>query len=194
MVAEYWSEAAWDELLDFNAQEFPDCSLPALERIAALRNEASRASVSGTAEILAATRRRLAQAPASEFELGLLADLLRTVRLRLEQLFGEALAPELQANWPALVALVAQTPETFRQLASLVGLALRRMAETAPDVALTCALDIAGKAVASIVTPDLHTVLEAAERWLPSAGPSAAVAAREALEKWRKAFPGLFHA
>jgi hypothetical protein len=194
MVAEYWSEAAWDELLEFNAQEFPDCSLPALERIAALRNEASRASVSGTAEILTATRRRLAQAPASEFEMGLLTDLLRTVRLRLEQLFAEAPARELRANWPALVALVAQTPESFRQLASLVGLALRRMAETAPDAALGCALDIAGTAVASIITPDLHAVLDAAESWLPGAHAAEAAAAHEAMEKWRKAFPGLLHA
>ncbi len=189
MMAEHWAEAAWGELLDFTAQPFPDGSYPALERIAALRNEASRASVSGAAEILASAAQRLAQAAADAFEQRLVDDLLRTIRMRLEDLWAQAGAAELTANWPALLALVEQSPETFRHLARLVGRVLRRLSEVSPGTALEHALDLAGTTTARVIAPDLQTVLDAVERWLPRADPASSTSFRKTRDRFRAAFP-----
>ena len=191
MVAEHWSGAAWCELQDFTSQEFPDCSFPALERIAALRNETNRASVSGVAELLALAERRLEPAPTDEFENHLLADLLGTIRLRLETIWSKATEAELTNAWPALVALARKSPRAFGYTIPLVGLVLRRVASTSPAAALRLGLQIGGAETVRAIASDLQAVVDATERWLPRADDAESQAAAKVLERWREAFPGL---
>ncbi len=191
MVADYWTEAAHAPLQDFVLQDFPDCSLPALERIAALRNDTNHASVSGAAELLATLERRVEQADADEFEQLLLSDLFRTIRMRLEQIWSRATESELTADWPALVALVRKSPTAFQHTIPLVGLVLRRLASTTPPTALERALEISGKPAARAIRADLRAVLNAVEAWLPQADIAERQRLDQALAKWPKAFPGV---
>ncbi|MFH0982964.1 MAG: hypothetical protein V2A79_15700 [Planctomycetota bacterium] len=164
MVAEYWTEAAYEELQEFTGQEFPDCTLSALERIAALRKDTSRASVAGPAELLALAERRLTHVRTDPLERRLLADLLGTIRLRLEQVWTGATEVELTAAWPTLVACAAKSPQAFRFAVPLIGSILRRLAATAPTTALERALDVPGKETLRTIGADLRAVLEATQR------------------------------
>ncbi len=191
MVADYWTEAAYAPLQDFVLREFPDCSLPVLERVAALRNDTNHASVSDAAELLATLERRVEQADADEFEQLLLSDLFRTIRMRLEQIWSQATEPELAADWPALVALLRKSPTAFRHTIPLVGLVLRRLASTTPPAALQRALELSGKPAARTIRADLRAVLDAVEAWLPQADAAERRRIDKALAKWPEAFPGI---
>ena len=191
MVAEHWREAASCELQDFTSQEFSDCSFAALERIARLRNDTNRASVSGAAELLELVHRRLEPRPTDEVEDRLLDDLLGTIRLRLEAIWSNATETELTDAWPALVALTRKSPLAFGHTIPLAGLVLRRLASTSPATALRLGLQIGGQETVRAIGSDLQAVMDAVERRLPQADDAECQAATKLLERWREAFPGL---
>ncbi|MCP4594237.1 MAG: hypothetical protein GY842_26200 [bacterium] len=191
MVTEYWNESAHVELARFTGEAFEDCSPEALERVAALRNETSRASVSGAAELLVLALRRVTQGTADGLENRLLADLLSTIRMRLQRIWSTAGQQELVQEWPALVDLVRKSPLAFQHLTPLVGLVLTRLAITTPLKAMEYALEIAGDPMVRTLESELDNVAEAVEAQQPQADSGQTRLANKLLDKWRTAFPHL---
>jgi len=174
MVSDHWTEATARELQEFTARVSPDCSPAALERIAALRNDARRVATAKPAGLLQLVARRLAQADADELECNLRKELAGTIRMRLERIWSQASETELTAHWPALLALAPKSPEAFRLAVALIGLVLRRLAVMSPVAALECTQEISHAQVLRAINADLRDVRAAVERWLLQADPSQA--------------------
>lgn len=189
MAADFWSEGAYQELEAFSAQGFSDCWRESLDRIAALRNAIRRASHAEAGELLALADRRLSQIDGGVIETRLLAELLGTIRERLEDIWSRAEEPALIADWRVIRGIMRGSRAAAHHAAPLAGMILRRLAEYAPSAALEYSMNVAHGPASIISAGDLRALVDAMDRWAAAAPQPQLQSALEKLKRWGQAFP-----
>jgi hypothetical protein len=189
LVAHHWAAGTHRELIEFTSQDFQLWSPADLERLAALQNETRGAASASTADLLVRLGRWLACPGAHDLEERTRSDLLQTIRTRLERDWTTGDIAALAADWPELATLADHSEDALVFVAPLIGRALRRLADTAPDLGLELGLQLPTEPASRVVPRELQALREAAQRSLARADDQVARRLIDLLSRWDRAYP-----
>jgi len=187
MVESHYRDGRCKALAEITSQAIPDCSVAALDRIAALALDADTAASARTADLLRLTEDRADLATVNSFE----AALLDKLHIAVQKHLADCLRHEcdVQPFLSDLTRLLQQSRRAADIVLPAVRLAIQRLATAAPHRAAAFALEAVGACRdadhGAALVPCLSEVLSGFRSWVLTAGPKDLEAGRAILTEWQ---------
>jgi hypothetical protein len=186
MVESHYREGRCAALAEITSQPIPDCSVEALDRIAAITLDTNTAASIRTRDLLQLAEARADLEAMNAFEAALLNKLLKVIQNCLcDRLRHEC---DVQPFLPDLTRLLQQSRRAADLVLPAVGLAIQRLTTTAPHQAAAFALEALGACRdprhEAALRPRLPEVLSGFRAWVLTAGPKDLEAGRAILAEW----------